>query len=96
MKKQLTTIPERRERFRTVKERFMYFPEEIDVNKLALKGYVCGERTDTTTGLNLEHFDCVSYLTCSENQRTKEPFIQALGHRKRENRDTVLILSIKN
>jgi len=85
----------KKERFRTIPGQVQYFPEDVDVNKYEVVGYLVGERIDRFKGLSIELFDQIRFIKFSSNARNKRKFMQVEGYRKHEKQYTVLILKLK-
>ena len=84
-----------KERFRTIQSQtFVQFPSDLNTEKLKVVGYAQGCRINSKQPLKIAHFDSVSFLRYSENEKDKTPYLHAIGYRDEGKQVTFLILTI--
>jgi len=72
------------------------FPESIDVTKLELVGYNCGDDVLTESTMELKHFHNIQYIGQSMSPIKGKWFIQAIGRNDYDAKNTVLTLKLVN
>lgn len=81
------------ERFRTIQQQtFVQFPSDLKHENLKVVGYCQGDKINHKQPLNIAHFDSISFLRYSENEKDKKPYIHALGYREEGKQITFLVL----
>lgn len=84
------------ERFRTIQSQtFVQFPSDLNTENLKVVGYAQGDKINRKQPLKIAHFDSISFLRYSENEKDKTPFIHAIGYRDEGKQLTFLILTTK-
>lgn len=85
------------ERFRTIQQQtFVQFPSDLKHENLKVVGYCQGDKINRKQPLNIAHFDSISFLRYSENEKDKNKFIHALGYREEGKQITFLVLKHEN
>ena len=83
-----------KERFRTIQQQtFVQFPSDLKHENLKVFGYCQGDKINRKQQLNIAHFDSISFLRYSENEKDKKKFIHAIGFREEGKQITFLVLS---
>lgn len=72
-----------------------FFPKSIDVTKLELVNYNCGDGLLKPDGLTIKHFDNIQFISKSMSPNKRKWFIQAIGRRDNDLRFTVVNLKEK-
>ena len=81
------------ERFRTIQQQtFVQFPSNLKHENLKVVGYCQGDKINRKQPLNIAHFDSISFLRYSENEKDKKKFIHAIGFREEGKQITFLVL----
>lgn len=84
------------ERFRTIQQQtFVQFPSDLKHENLKVVGYCQGDKINHKQPLNIAHFDSISFLRYSENEKDKKKFIHAVGFREEGKQITFLVLTEK-
>ena len=84
------------ERFRTIQQQtFVQFPSDLKHENLKVVGYCQGDKINRKQPLNIAHFDSISFLRYSENEKDKKKFIHAIGFREEGKQITFLVLTEK-
>ena len=82
------------ERFRTIQQQtFVQFPSDLKHENLKVVGYCQGDKINRKQPLNIAHFDSISFLRYSENEKDKKKFIHAIGYRDEGKQITFLVLT---
>ena len=83
-----------KERFRVIpSQTFVSFPSDLNTEKLKVVGYCQGNKINSKQPLKIAHFDSISFLRYSENEKDKKQFIHAIGYRENQKQLTILVLS---
>lgn len=84
------------ERFRTIQQQtFVQFPSDLKHENLKVVGYCQGDKINRKQPLNIAHFDSISFLRYSENEKDKKKFLHAIGFREEGKQITFLVLTEK-
>lgn len=89
----LIRTPQKIEKFRTIQQQtFVQFPSDLKHENLKVVGYCQGDKINRKQPLNIAHFDSISFLRYSENEKDKKPYIHAIGFREEGKQITFLVL----
>lgn len=93
----LIRTPKKIERFRTIQQQtFVQFPSDLKHENLKVVGYCQGDKINHKQPLNIAHFDSISFLRYSENEKDKKKFLHAIGFREEGKQVTFLVLEYEN
>jgi hypothetical protein len=90
----MKTIPPIKEnQYRSSQEiAFWNFPDNIEVEKLTVKGYLQGERVVMKHQITPQHFDSISYLYSDCNDKGSKTFHKCIGLRDKTKSLKILIM----
>ena len=91
----LIRTPQKIERFRTIQQQILSqlpWPSDLKHENLKVVGYCQGDKINRKQPLNIAHFDSISFLRYSENEKDKKKFLHAIGFREEGKQVTFLVL----
>lgn len=87
------------ERFRTIQQQILSqlpWPSDLKHENLKVVGYCQGDKINHKQPLNIAHFDSISFLRYSENEKDKKKFLHAIGYREEGKQITFLVLEYES
>lgn len=93
----LIRTPQKIERFRTIQQQILSqlpWPSDLKHENLKVVGYCQGDKINHKQPLNIAHFDSISFLRYSENEKDKKKFLHAIGYREEGKQITFLVLEV--